>query len=287
MEESAPQPPLHNHPGYQPQPQSPLPDSPAHGDRNSLPEQPLPKPPGHGDPKSQPRPRLEKPPAYRDPHFKPPPGPQRKAVLPPSFQPRPKRRRRFCRVCCCTFCIIFLIIFLVLVIAAAAFYLLYDPALPAFRLSSFRVPMLNVSNGNDGAYLDADTTARVEVRNRSGKMSWHFGKSKVSVSADDGNLSLGSSTVAGFVVEHKGLAQVKAATKVRKLALEDRQMRKLKGKVESKALTPTVEIQTKTSVGLQGWKSPSIAVTIVCGGVTMRRLENGDPPLCSITLLKW
>ncbi|QCD77557.1 hypothetical protein DEO72_LG1g1182 [Vigna unguiculata] len=272
MEQSAaPQTPPRNPPDHQPKP-----------------EQPLPKPPGYGgDPTSQPRPTLQKPPAYRDHQFQPAPGPLRKAALPPSFRPRPKRRRRCCRVCCCTFCILFIVIFLFLVIAAAVFYLLYDPALPKFRLSSFRVPKLNVSNTNDGAYLDADTTARVEVRNRSGKMSWHFGQSKVEVSADDGNLSLGSSKVAGFVVEQQGLAQVKAATKVTKLALDDRLRRKLKGAVESKALTPTVEIRTKTSVGLQGWNSPSIAVTVVCGGVTMRRLENGDPPLCSITLLQW
>lgn len=118
-------------------------------------------------------------------------------------------------------------------------------------------------------------------------MSWNFGKSKVSVSAYDGNLNLGSSKVAAFTVKQKGLAQVKAETKVRKLALEDRQRRRLKSAVESKALVPAVEVQTKTSVGLQGWKSPSIAVTIKCGGVPMKKLEKGDPPLCSITLLRW
>ncbi|ESW19266.1 hypothetical protein PHAVU_006G110000 [Phaseolus vulgaris] len=250
------------------------------------PQPQLPKPPGYGDPNSQPKPMLQKPPAYRDFDSQPPPGPPRKPVLPPSFRPKPKRRG-CCGVCCCTFCIIFIILFLLFVIAAAIFYLLYDPALPVFHLGSFRVPKLNVSNSNDGAYLDADTAARVEVKNRSGKMSWHFGKSKVSVSAYGGNLILGSTKVAGFVVKQKGLAQVKAEMEVRKLALEDRQSRRLKGAVESKMLVPTLEVQTKTSVGLQGWKSPSIAVTIVCGGVPMRTLENGDPPICSITLLRW
>ncbi|CAJ1961238.1 unnamed protein product [Sphenostylis stenocarpa] len=247
------------------------------------------RPPGYRDPNSQPKPKpqpmLQKPPGYRDPNSQLPPKPPRKPVLPPSFRPKTKRRG-CCRICCCTFWIILLLLLLVFVIAAGIFYLLYEPALPKFHLASFRVPKLNVSDSGDGAYLDADTATRVEVKNRSGKMSWHFGKIKFSVSADNGDLRLGSSKVAGFTVKSKGLAQVKAETKVRKLALDGRQRRRLKGTVESKALIPTVRVRTNTGVGLQGWKSPSITITVVCGGVTMRKLEKGDPPLCTITLLK-
>lgn len=60
------------------------------------------------------------------------------------------------------------------------------------------------------------------------------------IGGDDGNLSLGSSKVAGFVVEQQGLVQMKAMTK---LALDDKLRRK--GAVENKTFSPTVEIQTK------------------------------------------
>ncbi|TKY61292.1 hypothetical protein E2542_SST11142 [Spatholobus suberectus] len=237
------------------------------------------------EPSPQPKPILQKPPGYRDPNSQPPPPPPRKLVLPPSFRPKPKRRS-CCRICCCACCIIVLILILVVVIAAGLFYLVYDPSLPEFHLGSFRVPKLNVTDGGDGSYLDADTSARVEVKNRSGKMTWRFSQSRLAVSAENGDLSLGSTNVAGFAVKEKGVAELKAETSVRKQALDDRQRRKLKGAIQSKALVPTVEVRTKTGVGLRGWNSPSLAVTVVCGDVTMRQLEKGDPPLCSITLLK-
>ncbi|KAH1196120.1 NDR1/HIN1-like protein 13 [Glycine soja] len=234
----------------------------------------------------QPKPILQKPPGYRDPNSKPPPPPPRKLMLPPSFQPK-RKRRNFCRICCCTFCILILILLLVLVIAAALFYLIYDPSLPEFHLGSFRVPKLNVTNAADGAYLAADTAARVEVKNRSGRMSWHFSQSRFSVSAENGDLNLGSTKVAGFTVKEKGVTELKAETSVKELALNEKQRRRLKSAVESKALVPTVEVRTKTGVGLEGWNSPSISVTVVCGDATVRQLDKGDPPLCSITLLKW
>uniref|UniRef100_A0A0R0KUL4 Late embryogenesis abundant protein LEA-2 subgroup domain-containing protein n=1 Tax=Glycine max TaxID=3847 RepID=A0A0R0KUL4_SOYBN len=233
----------------------------------------------------EPKPILQKPPGYRDPDSKPPPPPPRKPMLPPSFQPKPKRRS-CCRICCCTFCLTILILILVVVIAAALFYLIYDPSLPEFHLDSFRVPKLNVTEAADGAYLDADTSARVEVKNRSGRMTWHFSQSQFTVSAENGDLNLGSTKVAGFTVKEKGVTGLKAETSVKELALNERQRRRIKSAVESKALVPSVEVRTKTGLGLGGWNSPSISVTIVCGDVTMRQLQKGDPPLCSITLLK-
>ncbi|RZC09390.1 hypothetical protein D0Y65_015920 [Glycine soja] len=118
-------------------------------------------------------------------------------------------------------------------------------------------------------------------------MKWHFSQSQFMVSAENGDLNLGSTKVAGFTVKEKGVTGLKAETSVKELALNERQRRRIKSVVESKALVARVEIRTKIGLGLRGWNSPSISVTIVCGDVTMRQLQNGDPPLCSITLLKW
>ncbi|RDY03326.1 NDR1/HIN1-like protein 13, partial [Mucuna pruriens] len=235
-------------------------------------------------PQAQPKPMLQKPPGYRDPDSKS--SALRKAALPPSFRPKPKRRS-CCRICCCTCCIVILVLILALVIAAGLFYLIYNPSLPEFHLSSFRILKFNVSDGSDGAYLDADTAMRVEVKNRSGKMTWRFARSRVSISAEKGELDLGSTNLAGFSVKEKGVAELKAETRVRDRALNERQRRRLKSVVESKALVPTLELRTKTGVALQGWNSPYLSVTVVCGDVTMRQLQNGDPPLCSITLFNW
>ncbi|XP_061363385.1 NDR1/HIN1-like protein 13 [Gastrolobium bilobum] len=237
----------------------------------------------------QPKPILQKPPGYRDPNTQPAmakPLPPRKPVLPPSFRPKPKRRG-CCRICCCTCCIIILVLIFASVIAAGLIYVLYDPSVPEFHLTSFRVPKLNITDKGDGAYLDADTATRVEVKNRNSKIVWQFEQTSLQILADNGDLNLGSTKVSGFTVKEKGMSQWKGETSVRGEALDAKQKRKLKSMIESKALIPTVEVQTRTGFSMQGWKSGTLGISVVCGDVTMRQIENGDMPRCSVTVLKW
>lgn len=237
-------------------------------------------------------PPLQKPPGYRDPTTPPlqttpkPFPPPRKAALPTTFRQK-RKRRGCCRICCCIFCVIFLVLIFAAAVAAGLIYIVYDPALPVFHLGSFRFTKMNVTESTDGAYLDANTTARVEVKNRSSRMVWHFQESSVQITAENGDLNLGSTKVAGFEVKQKNKTDVKAETTVKGEALDERQRRKLKGTFDAKALVPTVEVQTRTGVSMQGWKSGSIPVTVVCGGVSLKNLENGDMPQCSYTLFKW
>lgn len=247
----------------------------------------LQKPPGHRDPSITPP--LPPPPAAAAAAVAatPPPVKPRKPVLPPSFQPKPKRRS-CCRVCCCTFCIALFVLLFAVVIAVGLFYLIYDPSLPEFHLESFQVPMLNVSVASDGAYLDAETAARVEVKNWNGRIAWRFEQSSFRVTAKNyDDLNLGSTKVAAFKMKEKEVKELKVETKVKGEALDERQRRRLKGTLESKVLMPSVEVKTKVGVVLDGWNSVMLGITVVCGDVTMRQLEKGDMPLCTYTLLKW
>lgn len=229
---------------------------------------------------------LPKPPCYRDPNIQQKPLPTRNPSLPPSFRPKPKKRN-YCRLCCCTFCIIFLILFFLFILAAAVIYILYQPSIPEFHLGSFRVPSFNITTKSDGAYLDANTVTMVEVKNRNAKMVWRFEQSSVQIWADNGDLNLGSTKVAAFDVKVKNKTAVKAETKVRHEELNEKQRRKLKSAFSSKALVPSVEVKTRTSVRVQGWKSMMVGVTVVCGDVTLRQIQNGDMPPCSFTVFKW
>lgn len=143
---------------------------------------------------------LQKPPGYRDPNTAQKPLPPRKAALPPSFRPKPKKRR-CCRKCCCTFCIILLLLILILVVAVAVIYILYQPSLPEFHIGSFRVSMFNITVNDDVAYLNANTTTMVELKNRNKKIAWHFDQSNVHILAENGDLNLGSTKVAPFDVK--------------------------------------------------------------------------------------
>ncbi|CAK8544885.1 unnamed protein product [Lathyrus sativus] len=229
---------------------------------------------------------LQKPPGYRDPTIPQKPPPPRKPPLPPSFRPKPKKRH-YCRICCCTLCILLLLFLLLFILLIALFYILYQPSLPQIHLGSFLVPDFKITTNADGSQLDANSITMVYIKNRNTKIEWHFDQSSVQIWAENGDLNLGSTKVAGFDVKVRGISKMKVETKVRDEVLDGRQKRRLKSVIQSKALKPSVEVRTRTGVKIQGWKSMTIGVTLVCGGVTVRQIQNGDSPLCSFTIFKW
>lgn len=230
---------------------------------------------------------LQKPPGYRDPTTPQKHHPPRKTPpLPPSFRPKPKKRH-YCRICCCIFCILLLILVFIFIFLVALFFLLYQPSLPQFHLGSFRVSDFRIKPNADGGSLDADTITMVDIKNRNPKIAWHFDQSSVQIWADNGDLNLGSTKVAAFDVKVRDTSKLKVQTKVRDQVLDERQKKRLKSVFESKALIPNVEVKTRTGFNIQGWKSITIGVTVVCGGATIRQIQNGDSPHCSFTILKW
>ncbi|CAL0308844.1 unnamed protein product [Lupinus luteus] len=198
-------------------------------------------------PTQTPKPIMQKPPGYKSP-FKEPTPPPRK----PPTRHQKKKHRRGC--CCISFCIIFIIIFILIFVAAIAaglIYIFYDPRLPEFHIDSFGVNNLNVTQKPDGFYLNGETMMKVEVKNESGKMGWLFDDTNVVVTAENGDLNLGSTTMPGFEVKEKELKMLKGGTEIRDIALND----SLEKKVEGKDIVLDVEIRTKSGVEMSGWKS--------------------------------
>lgn len=235
-------------------------------------------------------PVLQKPPGYKDPNNpnqpKPKPPMYRKPVLPVSLRPE-RQRRRCCRQCCCVCSIFILVLILAVVVAASLIYLVYDPKLPVFHLQSFRVPRLNVTEKPDGAYLDARTVTRVEVKNPNSKIQWYCGETRFAISTDGGDLNLGSKTIPGFTINAKEVTILKAETSVTGQILGDKEGKDLKGKFRSREFVPSVEVRTRAGVKLEELKIGTVGITVVCGEVTLKKLQGGEMPKCSITLLKW
>ncbi|KAI4355187.1 hypothetical protein L6164_003981 [Bauhinia variegata] len=234
------------------------------------------------------KPILQKPPGYRDPSMpgQPVKPPIRKPVLPPSFRPK-KTKRNYCRCCCCICCIVFLILILVVIIIAGLIYLVYSPRLPVFHMQSFRIPQLNVTDKPDGEYLNAQTVARVEVKNPSGRMVWNFKDASFEISANNGDVSLGSDTIPAFSLKESEVKSLRVETSVRGTLLKDGQGKDLKGKLRSKELVPTVKVDTEAGVVLDGFKIGMVKIDVECSNVSMKGLENGQMPQCTITVLKW
>ncbi|KAM7277347.1 hypothetical protein ACFE04_019213 [Oxalis oulophora] len=237
------------------------------------------------------KPLVPKPPGYRDPTAPPPvrqPLPvRRKPVhLPPSLQ-KPKRSS-CCRICCCSFCLFLLILTFVTLISAGIFYLWFDPRFPIFHLQSIRTNRFNVTVKSDGSYLSAETAIRLEVRNPNGKLTYHYGGSNWEVTVgEDKDTDIGSARLDGFNQGRKNTTSLRVVSKVSGLAVDDGVGSRLKARYRTKALIINVDVKTTVAVGLYSYLLGSVPIEIQCGGVTLKRLQSGEMPKCTINFLRW
>lgn len=78
------------------------------------------------------KPVLPRPPGYRDPNHpvksarRPLPP---KTLVPPSFQPRKRRSRHWCRLCLCCLILLLITVILLMIISGGLFYIWFDPKL--------------------------------------------------------------------------------------------------------------------------------------------------------------
>ncbi|KAH7578016.1 hypothetical protein JRO89_XS01G0328900 [Xanthoceras sorbifolium] len=234
------------------------------------------------------KPVLQKPPGYRDPtlpvHSTPKVTP-RKPVLPPAFQPK-KKRRSCCRICCCCCCVFLLILILLISISLLIFYLWFDPKLPVFHLQSFSFRRFNVTEKPDGTYLDVQTLTRVEVRNPNGKLTYDYGKSEVEITTgDDDEIDLGSTKLPGFTQAKKNTTSLKIETKSDQL-IDPGPATRLKRRQKNKDLVVKVVVRSSVGLGVGGWKMRPVGVNVICGDVSLKRLDS-SMPRCIINIFKW
>ncbi|KAF6172975.1 hypothetical protein GIB67_006351 [Kingdonia uniflora] len=254
------------------------------------------------------KPVLQKPPGYKDPNIpiavlpkgpQPMPVPTRKPQIPQSFIPKqkqkvdmnmnmnknPKRRKSCWRCCCCYFCIVFLLIMVLVVLFGSLFYLWFQPKLPMFHLQSLKMARFNVSVNSDGTFLDSQTVVKFQAKNPNEKIRFRYGETKVMLSVGD-DIDLGSEVIPGFVQERKNTRILKFGTQ-NKMVIDDDVGAKLKGRYRNKELVVFVEVRTKFGVRVGSWKMSMVSVRVNCGDVSLKKLEAGATPKCTINLLKW
>lgn len=236
------------------------------------------------------KPVLQKPPGYRNPNAPFPSVPRpgvRKPVLPPSFYHR-RKRRSFCRICCCLLCTLIFILTLLLLISSGLFYLWFEPVIPVFHLQSLQIPHFNVSVKSDGTYLDSKTTFNLEVRNPNSKITLYYGGTDVQVTVGERTeTDLGSSSVPGFTQETKNTTVLKFTAVDKSLLVEDGVGAKLRAQFRSRDLVVFMEVRTSVGLGVESWKIGTMGVHVLCGGVSLKKLDGGAMPKCTINLLKW
>lgn len=236
------------------------------------------------------KPVLPRPPGYRDPNHpvksarRPLPT---KTLVPPSFQPRKRRSRQWCRLC--LYCLILLLItvILLMIISGGLFYIWFDPKLPVFHLQSIKFPTFSVTKKSDGTYLKAKMVARIEVRNPNEKIIYHFGESKVETTTGDEEVNLGSTSLPKFTQEKGNATSLKTVTKVNNELIEDRIGSKILHQFKSKKLKVKMNVKTRVGIGVAGMKTGLLGAEVFCGGVTLKETESGEMPRCVMKILQW
>ncbi|CAA6661034.1 unnamed protein product [Spirodela intermedia] len=239
------------------------------------------------------KPVLQKPPGYRDPAAPapaPPRPPVRKQPLPPSFRGinakhgrHRSRRPCFCWFCCWLF-ILLVVLFFAIAIAGA----------PSFHFESIQNPKFNVTAKPDGSFLDATTVVRIQIANPNRKISVTFSPTEASVTVpgdgDSGDSSLGSGTFPAFDLGKKNSTVIRLEARVQGAAVDEVQGKRLSSQFRSKSLRVMVELQTRLRILHGGKKSGTVPVKVLCGGdggLTLKQLEGGASPKCTINLFKW
>ncbi|GMH00445.1 hypothetical protein Nepgr_002284 [Nepenthes gracilis] len=233
---------------------------------------------------------LKKPPGYRDPNSLSSDQtrlPVRKPVLPPSYYyDKETKRRKRCRMCCCCFFTLLIAFLIFLGVAGGVIYLWFMPKLPVFRVRSVELDQFNISSKEDATYLDSETTTRLEVKNPNEKMTIYYGQTTVTLTAD-GETDLGSASLPGFAQGRKNVTVLKFTTRAENQVIDDSGGKMLGARVKSQAVRIDVEAKTKVGVGVGSLKIGMLGLNVLCGAVSLKQLNNGDPPKCTINTLLW
>lgn len=237
------------------------------------------------------KPILQKPPGFKDPNLAALPVPRppvRKPILPSPLSQKNKKRRSCCRRCCCYLCFFVLILIVVIVAAGGVLYLLFEPKLPVLHLQSFRISKFNVTDKSDGSYLDAKTIGRIEIKNPNSKLSINFDDIEVEIGAGEGTrIELGSTIMPSFVQSRENTTSLKIETVVSSETVDDGAGRKLNSGNRTGELVVYVEARTKIGFMVDGRRMPAVKIEVSCGGVSLKSLDRGDMPKCSLHLRRW
>ncbi|CAN4124999.1 unnamed protein product [Withania somnifera] len=225
---------------------------------------------------------LKKPPGFRDPTI-PIQIPPIKINNPPSLHLQREKTRTLCCTCCCCCFFIILIMLLLLVAAAGFLYLWFNPKLPVFHLRSLQFTKFNVTESQDGPKLNAQSTARVELKNPNGELKIVYGETRMGlIGGKYVNLSEGK--VPGLVQEKKSVKVIKFVMRSNEMLYAGSIGKVMKIGFKKKNLRVSADVSTAIGIGYKGWKSWKIGVRVSCGSLRLKQIENGATPKCDITL---
>ncbi|XP_052171184.1 NDR1/HIN1-like protein 13 [Diospyros lotus] len=230
------------------------------------------------------KPALKRPPGYR------PPGSQgytpapRKPALPPSLRPR-KRGRSRCCCCCCLTVLLLTVLILLIALLACLFFLWYDPRPPVFHLQKLKFSRFDVSTGPDGPALNSQAVVMVQVRNPNAYLNIIYDKTEVSLKTEIADLGAGS--LPAFTQKRKNTTALKFTVVEKNELIGNSVSKKLKDGVRRKSLVMETEVRTGIGMAANGWSSMTVPVKALCGGLSLKQVEGGAVPKCSIYIFKW
>ncbi|CAN0884697.1 NDR1/HIN1-like protein 13 [Linum grandiflorum] len=227
----------------------------------------------------------------RPPGFQNPPPPGRTQIpgrppphLPAAFRPT-KKGSSCCKICCCTILLIIILILLLLIITGGLFYL-YHPKVPSFNVKSFKASALTLTPKPEGTYFSAGVSASVQVTNPNDKLTYRYGETHVGITlGEEKDTDMGSTTLPPFEQDGKKTTSLKVETSVKDQLLDKKEEERLPKQYKDKSLVVNLDIKSAIGVELVGLKLGMMSVEVTCDGMTLKEIESGRSPACTIQAL--
>lgn len=126
----------------------------------------------------------------------------------------------------------------------------------------------------------------MEAKNPNGKITLNYGESQVKLRIGE-RTELGSASHPGFNQGKQNTTSLTFAAEVKNALVNDGVMAKLKNGYRSREVVVFAEVRTSIGLGVERWRTGMVVVNILCGEVTLKKLDDGDMPKCRINMLKW
>ena len=127
------------------------------------------------------------------------------------------------------------------------------------------------------------------MRNPNDKITFKYSKTSVTLTAGIGEdeTELGSGSSGEFTQGKKNTTVLKWTVQEKNVLVADEVGAKLKARYRSRGLVVSAEVRTKIRLGVGGWRIGTVGMHISCGDVSLKQLDGGDMPKCTVNVLKW
>ncbi|XP_073042577.1 NDR1/HIN1-like protein 13 [Primulina eburnea] len=184
---------------------------------------------------------------------------------PPSSKHLRKDVRRYLCLACFWFTLLLLAILILASVAAAAFYVLYQPHYPLFSVTSLKISSFNLTT-TPSAYLTTKLNLTLSAKNPNKKIAFLYGPMSITAQYDSVKLSNGS--FAKFTNSPDSTFIIHTTMGMNSQVLETESANTLRSDLKKRnGLPMSIVVDTMVGIKIETSKTKKIGIRVKCVGI--------------------